>query len=36
VLPSLTQEQVLANAPASRDGFFEVRAVMGSDEGGSA
>ena len=36
VLPSLTQEQVLANAPASRDGFFEVRAVMGGDEGGSA
>jgi len=36
VLPSLTQEQVLANAPSSRDGFFEVRAVLGGDEGGSA
>jgi aspartyl-tRNA(Asn)/glutamyl-tRNA(Gln) amidotransferase subunit C len=37
IRPSLTQEQVLQNAPRSLDGFFEVRAVMatGSDEGGA-
>lgn len=29
VRPSLPQESVLANAPQSRDGFLEVRAVMG-------
>ena len=34
VAPSLTQADVLKNAPRSRDGFIEVRAVMGgSDEG---
>lgn len=33
VRPSLTQEAVLANAPASRNGFFEVRAVLSSDDG---
>ncbi len=36
VRPSLTQERVLANAPQSRDGFLEVRAVMGEAEGGGA
>jgi aspartyl-tRNA(Asn)/glutamyl-tRNA(Gln) amidotransferase subunit C len=38
VRPSLTQRAVLANAPQSRDGFFEVRAVMTEEtsEGGSA
>lgn len=38
VRPSLSREAVLANAPQSRDGFFEVRAVMGDGEaeGGSA
>lgn len=38
VRPSLSQEAVLANAPQSRDGFLEVRAVMGEAEaeGGSA
>ncbi len=38
VRPSLTQRTVLANAPQSRDGFFEVRAVMTEEtsEGGSA
>ncbi len=38
VRPSLSQEAVLANAPQSRDGFLEVRAVMGDAEaeGGSA
>lgn len=36
VRPSLPQEQVLQNAPRSRDGFFEVRAVFGEDEGGEA
>ena len=38
VRPSLPQDQVLANAPQSRDGFLEVRAVMGDgdSEGGSA
>ncbi len=38
VRPSLTQAEVLANAPQSRDGFLEVRAVMGDaeGEGGSA
>ena len=37
VEPSLSQSEVLRNAPRSRDGFFEVRAVMaGSDEGESA
>lgn len=33
VEPSLSQEAVLRNAPRSRNGFFEVRAVMaGADE----
>ena len=38
VRPSLSQEAVLANAPQSRDGFLEVRAVMGEAEaeGGNA
>jgi aspartyl-tRNA(Asn)/glutamyl-tRNA(Gln) amidotransferase subunit C len=38
VRPSLSQEQALVNAPRHRDGFFEVRAVMGDGEaeGGSA
>jgi len=38
VHPSLSQEAVLANAPQSRDGFLEVRAVMGEAEaeGGGA
>lgn len=38
VRPSLTQEEALANAPLRRDGFIEVRAVLGDagDEGGSA
>lgn len=37
IKPSLSQDEVLRNAPRSRDGFFEVRAVMtGSDEGESA
>lgn len=37
VQPSLPREMVLANAPQSRDGFFEVRAVMteGTSEGGN-
>jgi aspartyl-tRNA(Asn)/glutamyl-tRNA(Gln) amidotransferase subunit C len=26
--PSLTQEDVLANAPEARDGFFAVRAIL--------
>lgn len=36
VHPSLDQDQVLANAPQQRDGFFEVRAVLGDAEGASA
>ena len=37
VQPSLSQEDVLRNAPRSRDGFIEVRAVMtGGDEGAGA
>lgn len=32
VQPSLSQEAVLRNAPQSRDGFFEVRAVMAAAE----
>ncbi|HYJ13810.1 MAG TPA: Asp-tRNA(Asn)/Glu-tRNA(Gln) amidotransferase subunit GatC [Thermomicrobiales bacterium] len=36
VVASLSQDQVLANAPQSRDGFFEVRAVLGEEEGASA
>ncbi len=37
IRPSLSQEEVLRNAPRSRDGFFEVRAVMtSSDEGETA
>ena len=36
VRPSLAQETVLAIAPQSRDGFLEVRAVMGDADGGSA
>ncbi len=37
VCPSLAQDAVLANAPQSRDGFLEVRAVMAEAEaaGGS-
>lgn len=34
--PSFTQEEALRNTAASRDGFFAVSAVMGSDEGTSA
>jgi len=36
VRPSLSQETVLAIAPQSRDGFLEVRAVMGDAEGETA
>ena len=36
VVESLSQDQVLANAPQSRDGFLEVRAVLGDDEGATA
>ncbi len=36
VSPSLSQETVLAIAPQSRDGFLEVRAVMGDAEGETA
>jgi aspartyl-tRNA(Asn)/glutamyl-tRNA(Gln) amidotransferase subunit C len=38
VRPSLSQEAALANAPLSRDGFIEVKAVLGEAEaeGGSA
>jgi len=37
VEPSLPQSEVLRNAPRSRDGFIEVRAVMGGlDEGEGA
>lgn len=38
VRPSLPRAAVLANAPQSRSGFFEVRAVMADDasEGGAA
>ncbi|HYI25129.1 MAG TPA: Asp-tRNA(Asn)/Glu-tRNA(Gln) amidotransferase subunit GatC [Thermomicrobiales bacterium] len=38
VRPSLSQDAALANAPLSRNGFIEVRAVLGGDagEGGSA
>ena len=38
VSPSLPQDKVLRNAPQHRDGFIEVRAVMGDGEteGGSA
>jgi aspartyl-tRNA(Asn)/glutamyl-tRNA(Gln) amidotransferase subunit C len=36
VSPSLSQETVLAIAPRSRDGFLEVRAVMGDAEGETA
>lgn len=38
IRPSLTQQQVLANAPRSRAGFLEVRAVLGDAgaEGGEA
>lgn len=32
VWPSLSQEDVLRNAPGHRDGFFEVRAVLGGAE----
>jgi aspartyl-tRNA(Asn)/glutamyl-tRNA(Gln) amidotransferase subunit C len=33
IQPSLSQSEVLRNAPRSRDGFIEVRAVLGgSDE----
>lgn len=33
---SLPQNAVLANTPAHRDGFIEVRAVLTGDEGGGA
>ena len=33
---SFSQETALENAADSRDGFFAVSAVMGSDEGASA
>jgi aspartyl-tRNA(Asn)/glutamyl-tRNA(Gln) amidotransferase subunit C len=33
---SLSQEQALANAPQRREGFFEVRAVLGEDEGATS
>jgi aspartyl-tRNA(Asn)/glutamyl-tRNA(Gln) amidotransferase subunit C len=33
VEPSLPQDEVIRIAPRSRDGFLEVRAVLGSDEG---
>ncbi|HEU0165425.1 MAG TPA: Asp-tRNA(Asn)/Glu-tRNA(Gln) amidotransferase subunit GatC [Thermomicrobiales bacterium] len=36
IRPSLSQEQVLQNAPRSRDGFFEVRAVMASGSDGES
>lgn len=36
ISPSLPQETVLAIAPQSRDGFLEVRAVMGDAEGDGA
>jgi aspartyl-tRNA(Asn)/glutamyl-tRNA(Gln) amidotransferase subunit C len=36
VADSLSQDAVLANAPQSRDGFFEVRAVLGEEEGATA
>lgn len=36
VRPSLSQESVLANAPQQRDGFFEVKAVLGDTEGMTA
>jgi aspartyl-tRNA(Asn)/glutamyl-tRNA(Gln) amidotransferase subunit C len=34
--PSLSQAAALANAPMSRDGFIEVKAVLGDGEGGGA
>ncbi len=34
VRPSLSQDEVLRNAPRERDGFFEVRSVMGSGDDG--
>jgi aspartyl-tRNA(Asn)/glutamyl-tRNA(Gln) amidotransferase subunit C len=36
VTPSLPREAALANAPQARDGFFEVRAVLGEGEEGTA
>lgn len=37
VRPSLSQDAALANAPLSRDGFIEVKAVLGdAEEGASA
>lgn len=33
---SFTQQEALKNAADSRNGFFAVSAIMGSDEGGSA
>jgi aspartyl-tRNA(Asn)/glutamyl-tRNA(Gln) amidotransferase subunit C len=36
VRPSLDRAQVLRNAPRERDGFLEVRSVMGSGEGEDA
>jgi aspartyl-tRNA(Asn)/glutamyl-tRNA(Gln) amidotransferase subunit C len=32
VWPSLSQEEVLRNAPGQRDGFIEVRAVLGGSD----
>ena len=36
VRPSLPQEIVLANAPRHTEGFFEVHAVLGATDEGSA
>lgn len=36
VIEGFSQETALKNASDSRDGFFAVSAVMGSDEGASA
>lgn len=36
VRSSLTQAQVMANAPQEREGFLEVKAVLGDAEGASS
>lgn len=36
VQPSLSQAQVMANAPQEREGFLEVKAVLGEAEGASS
>lgn len=36
VTPSLARDHALANAPRQQDGFIEVRAVLGEDEGETA